>query len=210
MINEVLDWIEATGPWNVATLAPLVVALNLVGFPATILSAICGFLLHPLIAIPTAALARSSAALLAWHLSRRVLGKRAQRFIANRERLAALDRALAEGGVRDIALLRLSPLFPSAVTNLALGLTRARPAPIFFGTLLGTLPNTICAVFLGAGLHHLADLDDAEGSPRLALRILLALGLIATFYLARSLWRRAAREISEATETKNEDRTIDR
>ena len=61
----------------------------------------------------------------------------------------ALDRAVASEGFKIILLLRLSPIFPFALSNYFYGLTAVEFGPYLAATLLGFAPGTFLYVYSG-------------------------------------------------------------
>jgi uncharacterized membrane protein YdjX (TVP38/TMEM64 family) len=96
-------------------------------------------------------------------VSRLVSGRRVEGIIERRPAVAAVRDALVDAGLLRstgiIALLRLSPNSPFALSNLVLGGSRAGVAPMFLGTLVGMLPRTALAAMLAAA----ANTDGARG-----------------------------------------------
>jgi len=105
-------------------------------------------------------------------------------------RFAPLLQRVERGGWRMVALVRLVPVIPHAVSNYALGLTRLGLVPYALGSLLGQLPLTIAYVELGgAGGRAIVGGADwlvpsAVGATALALSLLVPL-------VARRALRRA-------------------
>jgi uncharacterized membrane protein YdjX (TVP38/TMEM64 family) len=65
-------------------------------------------------------------------------------------RLATWLARVERGGWRAVAMIRLIPVIPHALTNYALGLTRLNVGAYALGSLLGQLPMTIAYADLGA------------------------------------------------------------
>lgn len=99
--------------------------------------------------------------------------------------LAAVNRELAGHGFRDLLLIRLVPLVPFGLINVAAALTHVRVRDFALATLLGIIPLTI--IYVNAGTH-LATITSADQV--LSFDILLALSLFvlaaaAPFFIRR-------------------------
>ena len=114
--------------------------------------------------------ASSIGATLAFLVSRYVLRESVQaRFGA---KLAEVDKGIQKEGAFYLFTLRLVPLIPFFVINLALGLTRMRAATFYWVSQLGMLAGTV--VYINAGTQ-LAKIDSLRG--------ILSPGLIGSFVL---------------------------
>ena len=148
-------------------------ALSLPG--ATILSlasgAIFGSVLGTLYAVSAATLGATVAFLMTRYLLREVVLKKFG------SRLEGMNRELEEQGFSYLLFLRLLPLFPFFLINLAAGLTRLPLRTFFFGTIIGIIPGGFVYVNAGASL---ATIDSLSGiaSPRV-LGSFVLLGLFA-------------------------------
>ena len=116
---------------------------------------------------------------LAFLLSRSALGGWIGRRLARRPGLARIDAAMASEGWRMVALLRISPVMPFAITSYALGLTRISHRDFLAGT-LASLPALAGYVALGAlGKQGLVMADHGLTGLRLAM---LAAGFVVVGY----------------------------
>lgn len=61
----------------------------------------------------------------------------------------ALDKAIAKEGFKVILLLRLSPIFPFALSNYLYGVTSVDFVEYMMGTLIGFFPGTLAYVYGG-------------------------------------------------------------
>jgi uncharacterized membrane protein YdjX (TVP38/TMEM64 family) len=192
--------IEALGAW-----APLAFvagyALAVVAFvPASPLTlaggAIFGLVSGTVYVFAAASLGACAAFLIARYAAR----ARIERRIAGSPRFAAIDRAIADQGLRIALLLRLSPVFPFNLLNYALGLTRVRFSDYALAC-LGMLPATIAYVYLGSLVGELAGLDAAREAHASTpwLRSLSLVGLLATLGASFVIARAARRALAEAT-----------
>lgn len=148
-------------------------ALSLPG--ATIMSlaagAIFGTILGSLYAIAAASIGATLAFLATRYLLRDVV---LDRFGT---RLEGINRELEDRGLNYLLFLRLVPLFPFFLINLAAGLTRLPLRTFFIGTLLGIIPGGIVYVNAGASLATIDSLAQVA-SPRVVISFAL-LGLMA-------------------------------
>lgn len=88
------------------------------------------------------------------------------------DKLKKLNEGIEKDGAFYLFTLRLVPVFPFFVINLAMGLTPISTAKFFFISQLGMLPGTV--VYVNAGTQ-LAKLDSVNG--------ILSPGLIGSFVL---------------------------
>ncbi len=95
------------------------------------------------------------------------------------DRLARINRGMEKDGGFYLFSLRLVPVFPFFVINLAMGLTPIRLRTYYWVSQLGMLPATI--VYVNAG-RELAKVDSLAGI--LSPTLLLAFGLLGLLPLA--------------------------
>jgi len=122
-----------------------------------------------------------------------------ERRVVRDPRFAAIDRAVAQQGLRIVFLLRLSPVFPFTVLNYALGLTRVRFADYLLAS-IGMLPGTLLYVYYGKLLGTVAAV--AGGTrPQQGPGdwILLGVGLLATIAVTVHVTRLARRALTAAS-----------
>ena len=124
---------------------------------------------------------------------------RVEQRIAGNPRFAAIDRAIAQDGLKITFLLRLSPVFPFSFLNYALGLTSVTLRDYLLAS-FGMLPGTLLYVYSGALLGDVAKVAGGAppegGSARLWVT---ALGLVATVAVTVVVTRTARRALDEAT-----------
>jgi uncharacterized membrane protein YdjX (TVP38/TMEM64 family) len=142
---------------------------------AAILSLAAGAIFGPLMGTVYAVIAATLGATLAFLVTRyllrdAVLGKFGPK-------LEGLNRELEERGLNYLLFLRLVPLFPFFLINLAAGLTRLPLRTFFIGTLLGIIPGGFVYVNAGASLATISSLKEIA-SPRV-LGSFALLGLFA-------------------------------
>jgi uncharacterized membrane protein YdjX (TVP38/TMEM64 family) len=119
--------------------------------------------------------------------------------IASNARFAAVDRAVAENGLKITFLLRLSPVFPFSFLNYALGLTSVSFRDYLLAS-AGMLPGTLLYVYYGKVVGDVAAIAGgapAGGNERTVFTIA---GLLATIAVTTVVTRVARRALAEATE----------
>jgi len=148
-------------------------ALSLPG--AAILSLAAGAIFGSIMGTVYANIAATIGATLAFLVTRYLL----RDLVLNRfgSKLEGMNRELEVRGLSYLLFLRLVPLFPFFLINLAAGLTRLPLRTFFFGTMLGIIPGGFVYVNAGASL---ATIDSLSGiaSPRV-LGSFALLGLFA-------------------------------
>ena len=133
-----------------------------------------------------------------------------QRRLAREPRFEAIDRAIAESGLKITFLLRLSPLFPFSLLNYALGLTRVRLRDFWLAS-FGMLPGTLLYVYYGKLAGDVAATAAGAQTGGAAEFALQAVGLAATLGATVAITRVARRALLEATgETPPGDQESDR
>ncbi|MCM2330813.1 MAG: FAD-dependent oxidoreductase [Pseudomonas sagittaria] len=167
-----LDAEVAAQPWRAAGLYLLVyVAVTALSLPgATLLTLVGGALFGLLGGTLLVSLASTLGATLAMLISRFLLRDWVRSRFATR--LAAIDKGIAEEGAFYLFALRLVPLFPFFLINLAMGLTRLPARTFWWVSQLGMLPGTL--VYVNAG-RELGQLDSLGG--------ILSPGLLGAFVL---------------------------
>lgn len=100
-------------------------------------------------------------------------------------RLEGINRELETRGLNYLLFLRLVPVFPFFLINLAAGLTRMPLTTFFFGTLFGIIPGGFVFVNAGASLAAVTSLSGIA-SPR----VLGSFALLGFFALMPALYNR--------------------
>jgi uncharacterized membrane protein YdjX (TVP38/TMEM64 family) len=117
----------------------------------------------------------TTGAVLAFLVSRTLLRDRVVRTFG--ERMEGIDRGLRENGLSYLLFLRLVPVFPFFLVNLACGVTGLPLRTYVLGTLIGIVPGSLVFVNAGASLAAIESVRQVA-SPRV-LGSLALLGLFA-------------------------------
>ena len=124
-----------------------------------------------------------------------------ERRLEGNARFVAIDRAVAEQGLKIVTLLRLSPVFPFNLLNYSLGLTRVRLVDYVLAC-FGMLPGTLLYVYYGRLAGDVAALASGVASDRdAAYWVVLGLGLVATIAVTTIVTRIARRALGEIGES---------
>ncbi len=162
-------------------------------FPLTLLVLQSGLLFSPVVAVGVSIVGSLSSASLSFFVGRAVGGKVVARLIG-REQLRAVA-ALEARGIWAIAALRLAPVAPFTLVNLAAGAARVRFSTFILGTMMGMLPGILALTLIGQGLLSLLQKSSIE-----FVVVFAVAGVVATV-LARLLVRRHKRKKKTAPST---------
>ena len=154
-------------------------ALSLPG--AAILSLASGAVFGSMMGTVYAVVSASIGATLAFLVTRYLL----RDFVLARfgSRLEGMNRELEQRGLNYLLFLRLVPIFPFFLINLAGGLTRLPLRTFMFGTLLGIIPGGFVFVNAGASLATITSISGIA-SPRVlgSFALLGLFALLPVFY----------------------------
>ena len=197
-----MDWLAPVvlkvlelGPWAPVLFVLIYVVAAVTLAPAFFLTvaggAVFGVWQGSLLVFVGASLGASAVFALASPLAR----TRWMRRVTSDERVAAVRNAVAEGGVRVMFLLRLSPLVPYSILNYALALSGVRYAD-FVVALLGMIPAILLYTYYGKVVGDVAALAAGVAPPHgVENYLLLGLGLVTVAVSTTMITRAARREM---------------
>ncbi len=199
-VGDFAAWVDGLGIWGPAVFMAGYVVATVAFVPGSILTMAAGALFglfHGTIYVLVAA---TAGATLAFLIARFLARRRVEGMIAGNRKFAAVDRAVADQGVKIVVLLRLSLAFPFNLLNYALGLTKVRIWH-FVAACVGMIPGTFLYVYYGTGLGSLAAVA-AGNAPERGMEqwIFLGVGLAATVAVTATVTRIARRALEEATD----------
>jgi len=182
--QTLLDYYAAHKLVTVAAFMALYIVQTVLSLPgAAILSLAAGAIFGSVMGTLYANIAATIGATLAFLVARYLL----RDAVLNRfgAKLEGMNRELETRGFSYLLFLRLVPVFPFFLINLAAGLTRLPLRTFFFGTMLGIIPGGFVYVNAGASL---ATIDSLSGiaSPR----VLGSFALLGLFALIPVLYNR--------------------
>lgn len=150
---------------------------------AVILSLSAGAIFGPLLGTVYAVSAASIGATLSFLVTRYLLRDAVLSKFGSK--LEGINKELEDRGINYLLFLRLVPLFPFFLINLAAGLTRLPLRTFVLGTFLGIIPGGFVFVNAGASLAGINRLGDIA-SPR----VLGSFALLGLFALIPALYAR--------------------
>src|SRR5450631_1688423 len=156
-------------------------ALSLPG--AAILSLAAGAIFGSIMGTVYAVISASIGATLAFLVTRYLLRDMVLKKFGNK--LEGMNRELEQRGLNYLLFLRLVPVFPFFLINLAAGLTRLPLRTFMLGTLLGIIPGGFVFVNAGASLATITSISGIA-SPR----VLGSFALLGLFALVPVLYTR--------------------
>lgn len=167
--------VEQMGPLGYAAYGVVYTVLELLIVPATPLTLAAGYLFGPVPGTAVVSVSATTAAVLAFLISRFALRDRVRDFADGNKQFVAIDKAIKKDGFKFVFLLRLSPLLPFAASNYLYGLTSVDLAPYALASWIGMLPGTWAYVNAGS-----VGRDLAESGPEGVLSWQLGLAVVAT------------------------------
>jgi uncharacterized membrane protein YdjX (TVP38/TMEM64 family) len=122
---------------------------EILAIPAIPLTASAGYLFGPLEGTLVVLLSASIAAAVSFVIGRTLLRDYVESVLEEYPKFAKIDRAIGNEGFKLMLLLRLSPIFPFALSNYLYGASSINFSAFFFGTLFGFAPGTLAYVYTG-------------------------------------------------------------
>ena len=148
-IDGVAAEVERLGPLGAAYFAAVYVVAEVLALPAVPLTASAGYLFGAVEGTAIVLFSATIAAGVSFLIGRSLLRSWVERVAGESAQFQAIDRAVASEGFKIILLLRLSPIFPFALSNYFYGLTAVEFGPYLAATLLGFAPGTFLYVYSG-------------------------------------------------------------
>ena len=117
--------------------------------------------------------------------------------IADNQKFAAIDRAVAHEGFKIVLLTRLSPIFPFNLLNYAFGVTGVSLKDYALAS-IGMLPGTIMYVYIGSLAGDLARIGSENQPTNPTIQwIIRIVGVIATVAVTVYVTRIARKALAE-------------
>ncbi|KAJ8598727.1 hypothetical protein CTAYLR_010222 [Chrysophaeum taylorii] len=149
LMTDVTTRVADLGPLGYAYFGLVYVVAEVLALPAVPLTASAGYLFGAVQGTAVVLCAATVAAAISFLVGRFLLRGWVESVAAESPQFRAIDRAVEREGFKIILLLRLSPIFPFALSNYFYGLTAVEFGPYLAATLLGFAPGTALYVYGG-------------------------------------------------------------
>jgi len=174
--------LRGLGVVGAVVLVGLILTHAVVFFPAEIPNATAGLVFGFAIALPLIVVAWLVSGLLAYWLGA-VAGRPLALRLAGEQRVAVAERVIERGGAPALLLARLIPFVPYSLVGYVAGAARVPLWRYAWTSVLGSLPMTAAATYLG---HALDDLSASDPLLWVAVAVLVIL-VVLTWFSARRL-----------------------
>ncbi len=204
-VDLVQRQVATMGIWGPVAFGAAYLLGALLFVPGSALTLAAGALFGLGIGMVTVSVASTTAAGAAFLIGRYIAREKV-REVAQRKRIfGAIDRAIAEGGWKVVALLRLSPAVLFSLGNYLFGLTPVRFWPYVAASWAAMLPGTFLYVYLGfAGGRAAAGETESVWE-----WVLLGVGLLATVAVTVYITKLARKALKETPLSEPEQGAIE-
>lgn len=148
-LDRVVELTDSMGNLGMAYFGVAYCIAEILAVPAIPLTASAGYLFGPLKGTAVVLLSASIAAAVSFQIGRTLLRDYVENILKDYPKFAKIDKAIGREGFKLMLLLRLSPIFPFALSNYLYGASSINFPAFFTGTLLGFAPGTLAYVYTG-------------------------------------------------------------
>jgi uncharacterized membrane protein YdjX (TVP38/TMEM64 family) len=200
LVQNSLLWVKSLGIWGAIAFITIYNFATILFIPGSILTlgggALFGVFWGSIYVFIAATLGATSAFLIGRYLTRDWVAQQ----IAGNIKFQAIDRAVAQEGLKIVLLTRLSPIFPFNLLNYAFGVTQVSIKDYLLGS-IGMIPGTIMYVYLGSLAGDLTALGTTNqhlsSETQIAQWAIRILGLIATIAVTIYVTRIAKQSLNQ-------------
>jgi uncharacterized membrane protein YdjX (TVP38/TMEM64 family) len=148
-LERVVELTDSMGNLGIAYFGVAYCIAEILAVPAIPLTASAGYLFGPLKGTAIVLLSASIAAGVSFQIGRTLLRDYVENLLKDYPKFATIDKAIGREGFKLMLLLRLSPIFPFALSNYLYGASSINFPAFFGGTVLGFAPGTLAYVYTG-------------------------------------------------------------
>lgn len=153
-LQGVVQSVRDLGPAGPLYFGLIYLVAEILAIPATPLTLSAGYLFGLTTGVSVVLVSATIAASVAFVIGKTFLRQWVEGVLEENPKFAKLDRAIGKEGFKLLLLVRLSPVFPFALSNYLYGASSIDFASYFWGTLLGFTPGTIAYVYTGMVSAH--------------------------------------------------------
>jgi len=196
LLGRALAWVGGLGAVGVALFIVLYVLATVLFLPGSVLTlgagAVYGVVWGSIYVSLASTLGATAAFLVGRYLARDAIARK----IAQNDRFAAIDKAVAREGWKIVGLTRLSPVFPFTLLNYAFGLTQVRLGHYVLASWIGMMPGTVMYVYLGSLAKAAASSEGRTTGEWLLYGVGLLATVVVTVYVTRLAKKALAQRIA--------------
>jgi uncharacterized membrane protein YdjX (TVP38/TMEM64 family) len=177
--------LRGLGAWGAVVVVALILAHSVLFFPAEVVNATAGLVYGFAVALPLVVVAWAVSGMIAYWLGA-IAGRPLALRLMGPARVAAAERFVAQGGVPALLLGRLIPFVPYSLVGYVAGAARVPFGRFVWTGLVGILPITAAATYLGHALDNPSTSDPLLWAALGVVALLTVLTLVTTRRLRRS------------------------
>ena len=187
--EKIMPMLEAVRntPWAIPAAIAIYVIGTLVFFPHVVMTGTIVILFPPVEAFCVAMAASLISGAISYYVGRRLGAKTLHALIGNFA--GKIAKYANQGGVVGLTLLRMLPIAPYTVANLALGMMLVPFTTYMIATFLGMLPGTVVSAYLGHSVVELWQHPDGKNLAFLGAGLLAWIGVIALSHYLGKRWQ---------------------
>lgn len=148
-LESVVATVESMGPAGALYFGVIYVVAEVLAIPAFPLTASAGYLFGTMQGTAVVLTSASIAAAVSFVIGRTILRSYVEDLLEDYPEFKKMDKAIGKEGFKLMLLLRLSPIFPFALSNYLYGASSVGFWEYFWGTMIGFTPGTIAYVYSG-------------------------------------------------------------
>lgn len=148
-LEDVVRTVKGMGPLGALYFGTVYTVAEVLAVPAFPLTASAGYLFGLVQGTSIVLVSASIAAAISFIIGRTLLRSYVEGLLEDYPEFQKIDNAIGKEGFKLMLLLRLSPVFPFALSNYLYGASSVGFWPFFWGTLLGFAPGTMAYVYTG-------------------------------------------------------------
>lgn len=148
-LERVVELTDSMGTLGVAYFGVAYCIAEILAVPAIPLTASAGYLFGPVKGTVVVLFSASIAAAVSFQIGRTLLRDYVENILKDYPKFSKIDKAIGREGFKLMLLLRLSPIFPFALSNYLYGASSINFPAFLGGTLLGFAPGTLAYVYTG-------------------------------------------------------------